>query len=48
MRFSIVKDHVSIIQLWAHQWKMAFNPDLSKQATEVYFLARNLVLIIRN
>ena len=47
MLFSIVKDpHISAIDLnhdlniisrWAHQWKMEFNPDPSKQATEVLF-----------
>ena len=25
------------ISEWAHQWKMLFNLDLKKQATEVYF-----------
>jgi len=25
---------------WAHQWKMSFNPDPSKQAVEVYFTRR--------
>ena len=25
------------ISAWAYQWKMSFNPDLTKQATEVYF-----------
>ena len=25
------------ISEWAHQWKMLFNPDPRKQATEVYF-----------
>ena len=47
MLFSIVKDPVvsannvnhdlNIIQLWAHQWKMEFNPDPTKQAAEVLF-----------
>ena len=47
MRFSIVKDPVvsannlnhdlNIIQLWAHQWKMEFNPDPTKQATKILF-----------
>ena len=47
MLLSIVKDPVisandfnhdlNIIQLWAHQWKMEFNPDPTKQATEVFF-----------
>ena len=43
MLFSIVKDPVisantlnndlDIIYQWAHQWKMEFNPDPTKQAT---------------
>ena len=46
MLFSIVKDSVimndlnhdlDIICHWAHQWKMEFNPDPTKQATEVLF-----------
>ena len=47
MLFSIVKDPVisannlnhdlDIIQQWAYQWKMEFNPDPTKQATEVLF-----------
>ena len=57
MLFSIVKDPVvsanklnhdlNIIQLWAHQWKMEFNPAPTKQL-KFYFLVRNLILIIRN
>ena len=26
---------------WAYQWKMVFNPDLTKQATEVIFSCKN-------
>ena len=47
MLFSIVKDptisasdlnhNLNIIYQWAHQWKMEFNPDSTKQATEVLF-----------
>ena len=43
MLFSIVKDPIisanelNIINQWAYQWKMEFNPDPSKQATEVLF-----------
>ena len=47
MLFSIVKDPTisasdlnhdfNIIFQWAHQWKMDFNPDPTKQATEVLF-----------
>ena len=47
MLFSVVKDptisannlnhDLDIIQQWAYQWKMEFNPDPTKQATEVLF-----------
>ena len=47
MLFSIVKDpaisaddlnhDLDIIRQWAYQWKMEFNPDPNKQATEVLF-----------
>ena len=47
MIFSIVNDPVisaselnndlKLINKWAHQWKMAFNPDPTKQAVEVLF-----------
>ena len=47
MLFSIVKDPIltandlnhdlEIIRKWAHQWKLEFNPDPTKQATEVLF-----------
>ena len=52
MLFSIVKDPVisgddlnhdlDIILQWAHQWKMEFNPDLTKQATEVLFSCKKV------
>ena len=32
----LVKD-LQTITTWAHQWKMVFNPDLTKQAVEVIF-----------
>ena len=47
MLFSIVHDNdltaeelnhdLNTISRWAHQWKMSFNPDPSKQAIEVLF-----------
>ena len=47
MLFSIVKDpkvtamelnhDLNIIRQWAYQWKMEFNPDVTKQATEIIF-----------
>ena len=47
MLFSVVKDPVisandlnhdlDMICQWAYQWKMEFNPDPTKQATEVLF-----------
>ena len=47
MLFSIVKNpeisandlnhDLDVIRQWAHQWKLEFNPDRTKQATEVLF-----------
>ena len=47
MLFPLVKDPVTsandlnhdlnMIYQWAHQWKMEFNPDTTKQATEILF-----------
>ena len=47
MLFSIVKNpelsandlnhDLDVIHQWAHQWKLEFNPDPTKQATEVLF-----------
>ena len=47
MLFSVVKDplisandlnhDLDLIHQWAHQWKLEFNPDPTKQATEVLF-----------
>ena len=28
---------LKVISQWAYQWKMKFNPDLNKQATEILF-----------
>ena len=32
-----MNEDLESISKWAHQWKMLFNPDPSKHATEVYF-----------
>ena len=32
-----VNNDLRKIDLWAHQWKMSFNPDIPKQAYEVVF-----------
>ena len=32
------------ISLWAYQWKMSFNPDISKQAQEVIFSKKNVIV----
>ena len=37
---SQLMDDLEIITSWAHQWKMEFNPDISKQAIEVIFSHR--------
>ena len=51
MLFSIVKDpnisandfnhDLDFTNRWAHQWKLEFNPDPLKQATEVLFSCKN-------
>ena len=50
MLYSVVKDPVQTadnlnhdldsIHQWAHQWKMEFNPDPTKQANEVLFSSK--------
>ena len=36
----LVKD-LQTITAWAYQWKMVFNPDISKQAIEIIFSCKN-------
>ena len=36
-----LKKSIKIISEWAHQWKMMFNTDLTKQAQEVIFFSKN-------
>ena len=35
-----INNNLVKISRWAYQWKMMFNPDINKQATEVYFSQR--------
>ena len=35
-----INNNIVKISRWAYQWKMMFNPDINKQATEVYFSQR--------
>ena len=52
MIFSIVKDpavsaaelshDLATIRQWAYQWKMEFNPDITKQATEIIFSCKKI------
>jgi len=54
MLFSLVHDPIltanqlnhdlALITQWAHQWKMAFNPDVTKQAVEVIFSHKTKVI----
>ena len=30
------------ISMWAYQWKMSFNPDISKRAQQITFLKKNI------
>ena len=38
----IINQDLATINLWAYQWKMIFNPDMSKQAVEVVFSRKNI------
>jgi hypothetical protein len=38
---SILNGDLCTITRWAHQWKMIFNPDISKQAVEVVFSTKH-------
>ena len=40
----LVKD-LDTVTVWAHQWKMVFNPDITKQATEVIFSVKKKKVI---
>ena len=54
--FSVVRDSsssslslnedLSKISQWGYKWKMLFNPDASKQAQEVVFSCKKILLII--
>ena len=37
---SMLTSEVNTISTWAHQWKMQFNPDITKQAIEVIFSSK--------
>ena len=41
-----LNDDLDIIRQWTHQWKLQFNPDPTKQATEVLFSCKKLFQII--
>ena len=45
-----LNDDLKKISDWVYQWKMSFNPDLSKQAREVIFSCKSLLqeLLVRN
>ena len=55
MLFSVVKDpaqttselnsDLNLIEKWAHQWKMQFNPEPTKQAVEVLFTQKKQSVI---
>ena len=36
-----IANDLNTISAWAYQWKMVFNPDITKQAVEVIFCAKN-------
>ena len=43
-----IEQDLSTITKWAYQWKMVFNPDITKQAVEVIFSVINKNLATLN
>ena len=41
-----LNNDLKIISEWAHQWKMQFNPDKTKQAVQVIFSQRGVNQLI--
>ena len=37
-----IKHDLNLIELWAHNWQMSFNPDPNKQAVEVTFSKKRI------
>ena len=37
-----MKKNLEKISMWAYQWKMSFNPNISKQAEEIILSKKNL------
>ena len=35
-----LNNDLNLINQWAYQWKMSFNPDPNKQATEILFSSK--------
>ena len=48
LSLSDLNHDLETINQWAHQWKMSFNPDPYKQATEVLFSRKVTLMIILN
>ena len=42
MTLKEISNPILIFLHWAHQWKMEFNPDPTKQATEVLFSCKKV------
>ena len=38
-----LKEHLYLISKWTYSWKMSFNPDPSKQATEIIFSTKRSI-----
>ena len=39
---SVLNHDLEIISQWAHQWKMSFNPEASKQAVGILFSQKKI------
>ena len=40
-----LEEDSATIGRWAYQWKMVFNPDITKQAVEIIFSVKNKITV---
>ena len=40
MTHRILENDLRTVEKWVHQWKIVFNPDITKQAVEIIFSAK--------
>ena len=44
---SNLNEYLIKITQWAYQWKMSFNPDITREARKLFFLERKMIQVIQ-